>query len=156
MSGTYIVRALLADSPLLTATVPGIRIMAGDLPLGITRPAIGIRGIDDVPYQTISAAASRLITERVQVTVEADDYESMLAVYGLLPAAFPDTYGRVNGYNVVSIALDSGGPDIPDIDSSLYSKSRDVIVRWRTPTYLELIGGGALDLIGGDSIELIG
>ena len=138
MSGVAVLRYLLANAGAITAKVPAARIMAGDLPLGITFPAIGITQISSIPYVPVAVNGDHH-TDRVQVTVfcngqqgnpAGDGYPGVKTIMALLLAACPNTHGTVNGINVDSIIPDIEGPDLADLETSLYSGSRDFLVRW--------------------------
>lgn len=142
MSGVAVVRYLLANAGAITAIVPAARIIAGDLPLNTAMPAIAITEIDSQPRNTVAMnEPNKLHTERVQVSVlfkgsqgtpAGAGYPGVKGLLKLLPAACPHTHGTVNGVNVLSILPDQEGPDLSDDATSLYSGSRDFIVRWRS------------------------
>lgn len=142
MSGVAVVRYLLANSAPVLAIIPAARIMAGDLPLNATLPAISVMEIDSQPHNTVAMTEpNKLHTERVQVSVifkgsggtpAGTGLPGVKGVLALLLAAVPHTHGTVNGINVVSILPDGEGPDLQDAATSLYSGSRDFIVRWKS------------------------
>lgn len=148
MSGVAVIRYLLANNAaVLTALgagppVAASRVIAGDLPLDTVLPAISITEIDSQPRLTVAMTESgRMHTERVQVSVlykgprGTPSGTGYAGVKGMMPkilAACPHTHGTVNGINVVSIQPDTEGPDLQDDAASIYSCSRDFLVRWKS------------------------
>ena len=142
MSGVAVIRSLLASAGAITSVIPAARIMAGDLPLNTVLPAIAVMEIDSQPRLTVAMTeANRMHTERVQVSVifkgpsgtpAGTGYPGVKAMLALVLAACPHTHGTVNGVNVVDIRPDGEGPDLQDVATSLYSGSRDFIVRWKS------------------------
>ena len=141
MSGTAIIRYLLANHAGLTALVPATRIMAGILPIEGTMPAISVRQITGNQNNTLGMnEAAYLVTHRVQVTVFAKDvdgdtdysgYERVKTILAQVRAACPQTYGTTNGVDCDSIYPDTEGPDLYDPESLLYSQSQDFMVSFR-------------------------
>ena len=136
-SGVAVIRYLLANAAAVTAVVPAARIMAGDLPLNTSMPAIAVTQIDSIPYNAIRTNESpKLHTDRVQVTVfrkaSPDDagYPGLKSLLSLVLAACPSQRGSVNGISVDSIVPDIEGPDLPIPELSLFTRSRDFLVRF--------------------------
>lgn len=139
MSGVAAIRYLLANSVPLTAVVPAARIKAGELPLKTVLPAISVTQISSVPRLTVAMTeTSRLHTERVQVTVMVKNtdgepagsgYPSLRSILRLVLAACPNTCGTVNGVHLDSVLPAEEGPDIPDMEMSFITGSRDFIVK---------------------------
>ena len=142
MSGVAVIRGLLATNSGVTAVVPAARIMAGDLPINTTLPAIAITEISSIPRLTIAMTEpNRLHTERVQVSVlfkgpqgspSGAGYPGVKGLLVLVLAACPNQHGTINSFDVDSIIPDIEGPDLQDDATSLFSGSRDFIVRWRS------------------------
>lgn len=142
MSGVAVIRYLLANAAAVTAVVPATRIMAGDLPLKIELPAIGITLISGIPRLTVSMRETpRMQTDRVQVTAmlkgpygtpQGLGYPGARALLALILAACPNQNGSINGVVVDSILPDIEGPDLQDAAADLYSCSRDFIVKWNS------------------------
>jgi hypothetical protein len=140
MSGVSVIRYLLANAAAVTAIVPATRIMAGDLPLNTTLPAIAVTQIVSVPYNTIRINEGlKVHTERVQVSVlckgpqtasPGTGYPGVKALLKLVLAACPSQRGTVNSIAVDSIIPDLEGPDLSDDATALFSQSRDFLVRW--------------------------
>lgn len=135
MSGVAIARALLAAWTPLTALVPTSRIIAGQIPEGTPRPAIGVRTIDDFELRTVARRlANRTVRERVQVTVLADSYadqKKILKACGMGPGM---KTGTVLGYKVRSVEPAGAGPDIPPGNDGIYEQSRDFMVTFIEPS----------------------
>lgn len=138
MSGIAVIRYLLAHDAPLNAVIPAARIMAGDVDLKTTLPAIGIRQVSSIRRNTISMNEPRtLVTERVQVSVYVKAYEQGGADYSgletalrLVRQACPNQHGTVNGIDVDSILPDSEGPDLPGDETAILQRSQDLFVRW--------------------------
>lgn len=129
MSGTAIIRALLAAHSPLTALVPTANIRAGILPQNTVLPAVGASTVSENEQETMARnLPGKMIRERVQVTVLAKDYETMKRVMKAT-ALGPGTFaGQINGYYVRSILPWGVGPEIPPGDDKIYEQSRDFMV----------------------------
>ena len=140
MSGVAVIRYLLANAAAVTAVIPAAKIMAGDLPLNTVMPAIAVTQISGMPYNTIKVNDSpKMHTDRVQVSVlmkgpqgspSGSGYPGVKAMMPLVLAACPNQRGTINNIVVDSIVPDILGPDLFDDATSLYSQSRDFIVKW--------------------------
>lgn len=141
MSGVAAIRSLLATNAAVVAVVAAERIVAGDLPINILLPAIGVTQISGIPtfLDVAMAPGKRLQTDRVQVTamVKATQgtpagggYPALKALLKLILAACPNTHGTISGVEVDSILPDSVGPDLSDDAFSFVTQSRDFIVRF--------------------------
>jgi len=130
MSGTAIVRYLLANDASLIAAVPAVKIMAGVIPLNTVLPAISVMQVSGVPRNTVAMAsgATVLVTDRVQITVMASTYPSQKSILALVRSALPVSRGTVNGFTVDSILPDSDGPDFFDAGLTIHMQSMDVMV----------------------------
>ena len=111
--------------------------MAGDVPLNIAMPAIGISHVDSVPQLGIQVnEANQARAERVQVTVfrklppDDDGYPGLQSLIDLVTAACASTYSSVNGTTVQGIRPDTEGPDFSIEGMSIITRSKDFIVRW--------------------------
>ena len=139
MSGVAIIQYLLANSAGLTAVVPAAQIMAGPLPVDTPLPAIAVQQISGQQHNNLSmSSASYLVTERVQITVIAQQpqsggsgYQQTKAVLALVRAALPLSRGTVNGFECQSVIPDIEGPDLYDPDTLLCSQSIDYFVTYR-------------------------
>lgn len=131
MSGVAITRYLLANNATLLAQVPVTRIFAGNV-IGGVYPAVAVTSITGVPRNTVAMTeTSRLITERVQVTVYAGTYALQKSLLALVRAALPNTHGTVNTvFNCDSILPDNEGPDIFDDVLIIYEQGQDFIVKY--------------------------
>lgn len=133
MSSPAIVRYILANAAAVTAVVPAARIFVGNIPIGATLPAIGVRFVSGVERTTVSMAeASRFRTDRVQVTVHAKTYATKASILELIRTALSPKTGAFNGFDVDSITPDGEGPDFDDEEAVIYERSRDFLVSWRT------------------------
>jgi hypothetical protein len=133
VSGVAILNYLMSNNDALTAVVPAIRIFAGDIPLKTTLPAISVSQISGVPRNTVSMNSVRvLITERVQVSVNAKTYPTKKQILHLVMRACSNQSGIRAGIDLDSILPDAQGPDFDDSGAGLYAGSQDFIVKWRT------------------------
>lgn len=130
MSGVAIVRALLAADPRVLALVPASRVLAGVVPQGTTLPAVSVTKISGSEEPTIRRrTATRMVRERVQVTVLGKTYGEMarlLKAAGLGPGVYSGQV--VSGYGVVSVLPWGDGPDLPPGEDGIYETSRDFMV----------------------------
>lgn len=133
MSGVAVIRYLLANSANLIAVVSAAKIIAGVVPLNTVLPAISVMEISGEERLTVAMSeASRLRTERVQVTVMASSYATQKSILALVRAALANTSGSINSVTVLDILPDIRGPDFFDADLIMYLQTQDFIVRWRT------------------------
>ncbi len=133
MSAPAVARYVLANAAAVTAQVPAARIFVGNLPQGTALPAIGVRFVSGVERRTVAMSeSSRYRTDRVQVTVYAKTYESKASILELVRTALSPKRGTVNGFDVDSILPDIEGPDFDDEAATIFERSRDFFVRWRT------------------------
>ncbi len=129
-----IIRALLVADAALLALVPASRIVAGDLPQGVTLPAIAIREISLVEVPRIDAQALYTIVEtRVEVTVVASTYAAKVAVRDAMRIAANYERGAIAGAAVVSIRRTGNGPDLSDPEAEFYMQSVDFKVVYNEP-----------------------
>lgn len=142
MSGVAVIRFLLANNAPVVAVVPAARIMAGELPINTTLPAISIMQVSGVPRLTHAMSETpRIHTDRVQVTVAfkspsatpaGQGYPGVKSLLKLVLAACPNQHGTVGTVtDVDSILPDVEGPDLQDDETGLFTQSRDFIVKYR-------------------------
>lgn len=131
MSGTAVVAYLLSQNAPLVAVVPAARIFAADeLPMGTTLPAINVSNVSSSKRLTVSMAdASKMHTERVQVTVHAKSGVSRATVVALVRAALPVSRGAVNGVKVDSILPDQEA-DLSQPEADIHEHALDFFVKW--------------------------
>lgn len=133
MSSTAIVRTLLAAAAGVTASVPVARIYLGVIPQGAAVPAIGIEKVSAVERLTVSMAeSSRFRSDRVQVTVYAATYQAKDTILEAVRTALVGQRGTVATFDLDSILPDIEGPDFDDEAATIFERSRDFFVRWRT------------------------
>lgn len=131
MSGVNVVVYLLTHNTNLVAQVPAAHIKAGILPQGTTMPAIGVAEITGSSRNIVAMnATSKMITERVQVTVLAEDYPTKKTILNLVRKALPQTRGAVDSITVDSVLDDTEGPDIDDPLQGIYIQTQDFIVKF--------------------------
>lgn len=134
MSGTTVIRYLLANAAGVTALVPAARIFRGVMPVGTALPAIAVFQISGTEALGVRVnEAGHLRTDRVQVTVYAASYPEQKTILAAVLAACQSQRGTVNSVAVDSISPAGEGPDLFDGDPMIYEQSRDMIVRWVGP-----------------------
>lgn len=135
MSGTAVIRYLLANDAGVTAVVPATRIYGGDTPIEVALPALIVTQISGVPMNLIRNAGHRQAwTDRIQVSALGKTFPAVYQLIGLIRIACRSQKGTVNGVALIDIAPDFVGPDAVDESLTLYSKSIDFMVRWSAPT----------------------
>lgn len=134
MSGTAVIRYLLANAAAVTAVVPAARIVVGNLPVKATIPAICVKMISGTKLLGVRVnEAGGMRTHRVQVAVHALDGAQQQQLMALALAACPSQRGTVGGVSVDSITPAGEGPDLSDPDAGIYEQSQDFMVRWVGP-----------------------
>ncbi len=134
MSGTAVIKYLLANNAAVIAVVPASRIVIGNLPVNITIPAISVKMISGTKLLGVRVnEAGGLRTHRTQVTVHAASGAQQQQLMALALAACPSQRGTVAGVSVDSIIPDGEGPDLSDPDAGIYEQSQDLMVRWVGP-----------------------
>jgi hypothetical protein len=144
MSGTAVVRYILANTGAITTLVPAARIIAGDAPIATLRPLILVTQVSGNKfYRTVRANERPVLrSERVQVsvlvngplaTVAGLGYPQVKALLKLVRDACSGQRGTINTFNVAAITDEGDGPDLFDSDLSLYSQSVDFFVNWIDP-----------------------
>ncbi len=131
MSGVAIARYLLANNAGVLSAVQATSITSGDSPMNTPLPAIAVKEVSATQRKIVAMNASKyLITERVQINVQAKSYAQKKAVLGLIRSALPLSGGTVNGFACDSILPDIEGPDVDDADALIYFQSVDFFVRF--------------------------
>lgn len=122
---------ILRNNANLVAAVPSAKIFSGVIPLNTVLPAIVIRHVDDVELKMIkTAGVAKLVTARVQVTVQAKTWASKVTILELVRLALVTTRSTVNGVAVDSISSEGSGPDLDDTELGIFERSRDFLIRW--------------------------
>lgn len=129
MSGTAVIRSLLAANAALIAQVPAARIFVGDVPLNTTLPAISVKMISGVQRNTVAMTETKSVVERVQVTLLTKT-ASQGPIWPLIRAALPNSRGVISTFGVDSILPDMAGPDMFDQTAIIYQQSQDFMVRF--------------------------
>lgn len=127
MSGTAIIRHLLAANTPLVAVIPAARIFAGAIPLNTPLPAIAVTQISGVQRNILGMNATKYqVTDRVQVTVLGTSYALQKSYMTLIRTALPNQRGTINSFAVDSIIQDVEGPDI----LGEFQQSQDFMVKF--------------------------
>lgn len=130
MNGVAAVRQLLVADSAVLALVPAARIAAGVLPQGTALPAIAITPVSSVDTQFIPDTASRFTTDRVQVTIMASTYPSLIAVLKAAKKAGDAKRPDVSGIDNVVVRTDGQGPWFMDEAASIHLITQDFRVSY--------------------------
>lgn len=141
MSGSAVVRYLLANAGAVTAVVPATRILDDDPPpANAVLPLIIVDQISGTPYNFIEPnQLPKMHTDRVQVSAKFKGQygtpagagkAGCVALLKLVLAACPNQRGTINGVVVDSIVPDLESAAIHDYEGDIWFKSRDFFVRW--------------------------
>jgi hypothetical protein len=130
MSGSAIVRSLLANMPALTSLVPAARIFSGQVPQQTALPSISVRPISSTEKAQPMARnlSKKMVEERIQVTVWAKSFiemERILKAASLGPGVHT---GTVVGFRVNSILPWYIGPYLGPDGDEIHEQSRDFMV----------------------------
>lgn len=129
MSGVAIVRDLLAADPRVTAIAQPSNIVVGILRQRTVLPAIGVHKIYGSEQETTARnLQSKMIRQRVQVTVLAKDYPTMEKLMKATALGRGVHTGQVAGFSVRSVLPWGENPEIPPGDDGIYEQSRDFMV----------------------------
>jgi hypothetical protein len=132
VSGSSIVRFLLANNAGVVAAVPASRIKVGYIRQGAALPAISVKKISGDQENTLAMGASTyMVSQRIQVTLAVQHGVAVADIWALIRAALTPTGATVNGFAVLAILPDSEGPDIEDRQSITDTSSVDYMV-WFT------------------------
>ena len=132
MSGVKVIRELLANDSRVLAVVPSDRVVAGVLRQRMSLPAITVHQVGDTEEPTLSRRTrSRLIRERVQVTVLANNWAEMKRVLKAVSLG-PGVYtGLVKDVWVNSVLPLGANPEMPPEEDGIYEQSRDFMVTFQ-------------------------
>ncbi|CDO37146.1 DUF3168 domain-containing protein [Novosphingobium sp. KN65.2] len=130
MNGVVAIRQLLIADAALTALVPATRIQGGVLPQGTALPSVSITTVSGVDRNIPSPGATRHVTDRIQATVLAANYPSLLAVMDAVKKASADKFPTVSGISNVVVHTDGEGPDFMDETASIYLRTQDFRVSY--------------------------
>lgn len=130
MSGVIAVRQVLVANAALTTLVPAGRIGAGVLPQGTPLPGISLESVSANDRNLPNPGVTRFVVERVQVTILANDYDSVQAILQAVRKAAADTFPTVAGLMRVTIHTESTGPDFMNEQASIFMRSQDFRVTY--------------------------
>jgi hypothetical protein len=129
MSGVLIVHALLEADDDLVEAVPSTRIYDEEVPQGTALPALALLTISGTNQRRLARGASRRVSERVQVTLLANDAEERLDIMPMIRSAGSERVGAIAGFSGVSVEHAGRGPDFIDADERRVG-SIDFMVSW--------------------------
>lgn len=134
MSGVVAVRQVLVGSADLVALVPATRIGAGVLPQGTPLPAISLESVSKTDRNIPNPGPWLHVTERVQITVLARDYDSQAEVLAEIRRALrAERFPAVAGLERVTVHTDSAGPDFMNEDATIHMGTQDAKVTYSEP-----------------------
>lgn len=125
MNGVAAVYSLLSTDVPLLAIVPDQQIVTGDLPVGTPLPAVSITDISSIDLEEIAPGSQRFTTERVQVTVMAQNYETLVAALKAVKSAADAKYPEVDDLQNVVVRTIGQGPYFTDAAASIHMRSQD-------------------------------
>jgi hypothetical protein len=125
VNGVVALRTVLIADVALIALVPAARIAAGVMPQGTALPAISITSVSTNDLNIPNPATTRMVTERVQVTVMAGTYPEQKTILAAVKRAAADTRPTVSGIANVTIHTENTGPDFMNDGASIYLGSLD-------------------------------
>lgn len=129
MSGTAIVRSLLAARPSVTSLVPVAKIYSGTIAQGAITTAISVRPVSSNEFWTTARnLQTKMIRERIQVTAYAKDFPTLERILKACSLGAGVHTGTILGYKVRSIMPESVGPYIEATDDGIHEQSRDFMV----------------------------
>jgi hypothetical protein len=110
MTGVDIIGALLGDSAEIGALVTTIK--AGSLPDGTALPALLVRLVSSVERQPLVRGGSVRMTDRVAVTVRAENYRDQAAIIRLVRNVCTGKLGTIASATEVAVNSAGTGPDV--------------------------------------------
>lgn len=134
MNGLHALRTVLVADAALIALVPSAKIGAAPLPQGTQAPYIALQTVSGVDLNTPSIGSQQFVTDRVQATIVADDYDEKDAILAALRnAASGALYPTVSGITGVTIHTEGRGADGFDEDTGLFIAIQDLRVKYMEP-----------------------
>jgi hypothetical protein len=133
MSGSVIIRELLAQNPSVTAIVPSdmasARLVAGALKQDAKLPAISVTSISsNEVWTTAQNLTTKMVRERIQVTCYATEFAVMERLLKVCALSRGVHTGIVKGYKVRSVMREDVGPYLPPVGDNIHEQSRDFMV----------------------------
>lgn len=129
MSGTAIIRSLLAAHAPVTAIVPINKIISGTVAQGTVLPAISVRSVSaNEQWTTANNLPVKMVRERIQVTVYGRTFVEMERILKACALGRGVYTGTVATFPVRSIMREAIGPYIEATDDNIHEQSRDFMV----------------------------
>lgn len=133
MSGTVIVRELIAQRSAVTDIVPtdvaSARLVVGALKQGVKLPAISVTSVSaNEVWTSANNLTVRMVRERVQVTCFAPDAMSLERLLKACSLGRGMHTGIVKAYAVRSVMRMDVGPYLPPNGDNIHEQSRDFMV----------------------------
>lgn len=133
MDGVNIIGALLEADTALTDVVPAEQMKAGRLPDDAPLNSLLVRSVSEIERIKLVREGMVHITERVSVTVRAENYERMVEIDRLIRDACAGFVGDIAGAVRVAVLAAGRGPDLNGPNNS-FERTRDFRVDFDTTT----------------------
>lgn len=130
MSAERVIYALLTTYAPLIAVVPAVRIVPGVIPVDAVLPAIAYEHVVGVDYPAVHREERRLVTSRIQITVECKSYSEKKSILNLVRQACDRRNGQIAGVRVLHTRSDTVGPDFQNVQATIFSQSIDIKVQF--------------------------
>ena len=134
MNGVNVIGDLLRASADITAVVPAERIRAGALPQQTAIPAIVVESISLNDRNILQPGDTRMVRERVQVTVLAPNYRQKNDILRLVRKVCADRRANLSSQSDVVVLTDGAGPDFMADDASFWMQNQDFSVSYNEST----------------------
>ena len=134
MNGVNVIGDLLRASADITAVVPVERIRAGALPQQTALPAIVVESISLNDRNILQPGDTRMVRERVQVTVLAPNYRQKNDILRLVRKVCADRRANLSSQSDVVVLTDGAGPDFMADDASFWMQNQDFSVSYNEST----------------------
>jgi hypothetical protein len=129
MSGVAVISYLLRNDPAIVALVVD-RVFDGPVPVKQPLPSLAVSLISGPRDPRVDGSTTQAV-DRVQVMVRAATYEKKAQLIALVRAACRTQSGAVNGVDLKHILADFEGPDLDEIEASVFKRAQEFMVAWR-------------------------
>ena len=134
MSGSRILGDLLRAQSVLPAGLEAKNIKMGRLPVNAPLPNLLIRRVSWNKAPTLAKEPYRRVTERMQVTAKAADYQSKSDLLDfVVDTCIDQVIASASGVTNIAILSAGGGPDFDDESASIFMGSHDFYVSFNQP-----------------------
>jgi hypothetical protein len=131
MSGIVILMNVLMNTAAVTSQIPAARMYPGELPIGVSLPALAMQVVWGSENKPLSGRGNKLLRrERVQVTVAAADITTAMALATLVRKTLRFRTDAVAGFTGVSVVPDADGPDASIPEPVIHLRMKDYMVTY--------------------------